>query len=633
MIDHDMRSARPLRKSPGFPRFIPLRYRFFFITASTLILILSVLAVTLSFLQTRTIRRQLEERGISIANSLAAASVADLLTYDYVALDRSANQAAQGPDILYVIFHDKEGRVAGFNGRAELQHQFLEDAISRNILAATSPIAQEVSLNDGRTPGMDIAIPVYPPGQQIRWGTVRVCLSMLSMQRQIRQTQWTIFIVGFVSILTGTFLSTWAARRITRPLAELVRGTQEAARGNLEQHITVKTGDEVEVLASNFAVMIQEILSHRSAMERQLYEIKRLQRYTDQLLTTMSDGLISVSFTKLISAVNPAAEQLLKASKHHIQKGDPIDEALTGFSELKQYIGQALADPDHCHPQEIHRQTAASDQVLLVGSSVLKDRNGQPQEVIINLHDITGLKQLEASVRQSERLAALGTLAAGMAHEIRNPLSTIKTFVQLLPRKVENPGFLDKFQRTVPRELERINQLVQELLDLSRVPKYHFKMIDVQSILMQTFESIGGDMHGNRIDFQCDIAADVPPVRADADQLFKAFRNILTNAIQAMPDGGRLNVEGFISIENSRAENQVHPSDCLTLIFRDTGVGIEPGEIQQIFNPFFTTKDMGTGLGLAITHKVISEHGGQIEVISRVGKGTQFRIRLPLSAH
>ena len=633
MIDNIRFSVTSPRRGQDIPKFIPLRYRFIFITTSTLFLILSILAVSLSFVQSRNIRQQLEQRGISIAQSLAAASIADLMTYDYISLDRSANQAAQDPGILYVIFHDKEGRVAGFNGKAELQHKFLEDAISQNILSASSVIIQKVWLNDGGTPGLDIAVPVFPPGQQFRWGTVRVCLSMVPMQRQIRQTQWTIFVIGFLAISVGTFLSIWAARRITRPLAKLVRGTQEAAKGNLKQHFKVETGDEVEVLASNFSVMIQEILSHRSEMERQLREIKRLQRYTDQLLTTMADGLISVSMNRTVSTMNPAAQRLLETDHRHIQQGDSLDDVLAEFTELKQYIDRLLTDPAQHRPYEIYRQCGEEDQVLLVGSSVLSDRGGQPQEVIINLHDITSLKQLEASVRQSERLAALGTLAAGMAHEIRNPLSTIKTFVQLLPRKVERPSFLTKFQRTVPRELERINQLVQELLELSRLPKFKYQLVDIHSILTQTLEMVGDELRAHRIDFECDIAKDVPHLRADADQLFKAFCNVLTNAIQAMPDGGRLYVKGFLKVEESRVEKQVNTHKWLNLIFRDTGAGIESEVIHQIFNPFFTTKDMGTGLGLAITHKVIAEHGGKIDVTSQVGKGTQFCIRLPLTPY
>jgi two-component system sensor histidine kinase AtoS len=127
------------------PQFIPLRYRFIFTTSCMLVFLLGSLALIIGFLQSRTIRSQLEGRGLSIAQSLAAASISNLLTYNYVALERLANQAALDPEIIQVIFHDKEGRVAGFNGRADLQNTFLDDTVSRKALATRQPLIQEIS--------------------------------------------------------------------------------------------------------------------------------------------------------------------------------------------------------------------------------------------------------------------------------------------------------------------------------------------------------------------------------------------------------------------------------------------------------------------------------------------------------
>jgi two-component system sensor histidine kinase AtoS len=289
------------------PRFIPLRYRFIFMISCMLVFLLGSLALIIGFLQSRTIRSQLEGRGLSIAQSLAATSIADLLTYNYVALERSANQAADDPDIISVIFHDKEGRVAGFSGRSDLQNTILDDEITRRALATPRPLVQEVSLKSDKSKGLDIAVPVFPHGVTDRWGTVRVRLSLVSMYQQIRQIQWIILAVGLIALAFGTLMSILAARRITQPLANLVQGTQQAAQGNLNQNIGVRTGDEVEVLAANFTTMIQEILAHREQLEQQLEEIKRLQHYTEKLLTSMGDGLLSVDMQGQVSTINPAA--------------------------------------------------------------------------------------------------------------------------------------------------------------------------------------------------------------------------------------------------------------------------------------------------------------------------------------
>jgi two-component system sensor histidine kinase AtoS len=160
------------------PQFIPLRYRFIFTTSCMLVFLLGSLALIIGFLQSRTIRSQLEGRGLSIAQSLAAASISNLLTYNYVALERLANQAALDPEIIQVIFHDKEGRVAGFNGRADLQNTFLDDTVSRKALATRQPLIQEISKESDKVKGLDISVPVFPPGMTVRWGTVRVRLSL-----------------------------------------------------------------------------------------------------------------------------------------------------------------------------------------------------------------------------------------------------------------------------------------------------------------------------------------------------------------------------------------------------------------------------------------------------------------------
>jgi signal transduction histidine kinase len=298
---------------------------------------------------------------------------------------------------------------------------------------------------------------------------------------------------------------------------------------------------------------------------------------------------------------------------------------------LDRYVVEVIANPGDRQPQEIQLPGKNETRSLVVSCSLLKNRKDQPQEIILNLHDITTLKKLEASMRQAERLAALGTLAAGMAHEIRNPLSSIKTFVQLLPQKIEKSGFLEKFQRTVPRELNRINDLVEDLLDLARIPKYIFQNTNLKILLEQALEATDADLQAWHIQCRCLIADDLPPVRADASQLARAFHNLIRNAIQAMPQGGQLHIQAsFHRSDPSQAVDGIAGVGRVSVVFQDTGPGISVAELENIFNPFFTTKDKGTGLGLAITHKVITEHNGQIEVASTLGQGSQFIVHLPV---
>ena len=597
-----------------------------------LILLLGILAVVLGLIQSRTIRDQIEQRGLGVAQSLAAASMADLTTYNYVALERSANQAAQNPDIEYVIIHDKEGRVAGYSGRPDLQNKLLTDDLSQKANAATQPFIQEGRFSSRKIDVLDIAAPVFLSETGNRWGTIRLGLSLAPMHKQIRLTQWIILLVGLMALAFGILVSIWAAKRVTYPLGNLVHATVEAAQGNLSQEISVRTGDEVEILASNFTTMIQEILDHRAQLEKQLVEIKRLHRHTEKVLTTMKDGLLSVDMGGRVATVNPAVHEILDISANRLKQGVLLSEVLAEDSDLYSYIRDTL-HRSAAATAEIHFGSEEARKDILIGSSLLADEAGKPQEVILNLHDITELKKLELRVRQAERMAALGTLAAGLSHEIRNPLSAIKTFVQLLPRKLNKPGFMEKFQRTVPREINRINQLIEDLLDLARPPKYQFSKTNIGRLLKETIDFMGPELQAHNIRCITKLPGDLPQIRADSAQLIKAFQNLIQNAAQAMQTDGQLTIEAFVEEEGKDPLYRFSPerrNSSVIVSFHDTGPGIPEELVKNIFNPFFTTKDKGTGLGLAITHKVITEHNGHIEAASDGRSGTRFTIDLPI---
>lgn len=662
------------------PRFIPLHYRVIFIISCMLIIILSILALLMGRMQNRTMSRQIKERGESIAQSLAVAATADLVNYNYITLEQLANQSVQDPEIIYLIIHDKEGKVAAYSRRPDQQGKMLEDPVSLNALSAGKIVVQRVSIG-GDLLGLETAVPVYLASAGERWGTIRVCLSLAPLRLQLRQTLWIILMVGLVSLICGIVVSIWGAGRITRPLGNLVQATIKAAKGDLDQNIQVPTADEVEILADNFSTMIRKIRDHQTRQEEQLAEIKRLQHYTEKLLTCMYDGLLSVDVKGRVAAINPTARSMLGITVDSTVNGKKIDVILKDNSPLRGFIHNRLNNPHLRDQQEMRMGNQADVLTLLVGTSVLLNDQGHPQEIIFNFHDISALKKLETRMRHAERMAALGTLAAGMAHEIRNPLSAIKTFVQLLPRKIDKPGFLDKFNRTVPRETERINLLIDELLELSRVPRYRFALTDISLLLKQTISTFELGLQQKNIECQFHIQNQLPMIWADANQLVKAFNNLSRNAAQAMPTGGTLVIEsvfnnpdassllhtnwppGMIELaQNSEnptgnetrepapassldvnsdygnpsallAQAEYWPEGSITISFKDSGKGIPRKNLKNIFNPFFTTKESGTGLGLAITHKVITEHGGQIQVESGEGKGCCFNIELPVQRH
>ncbi len=246
---------------------------------------------------------------------------------------------------------------------------------------------------------------------------------------------------GVIALGAGILISNWTAQRVTRPLEKLAATTMDAAKQDLTLQISAGTRDEVEILASNFSFMIQEILAQKQKLEEQLQEIRRLQQYTEKVLVTMGDGLLAIDMEARVTTVNPAARRILELPVDHSIRLKPVWDLMDPESQMAGYVREVLADPSVEKQRELGSHTGKNEPVILVNAGVLETRHKDSREIIFSLTDITALKRLEAQVRQAQRLADLGALAAGMAHEIRNPLSAIKTFVALLPRKLENPDF------------------------------------------------------------------------------------------------------------------------------------------------------------------------------------------------
>jgi len=224
---------------------------------------------------------------------------------------------------------------------------------------------------------------------------------------------------------------------------------------------------------------------------------------------------------------------------------------------------------------------------------------------------------LRREVAQGEKHKAVATLASGIAHEIRNPLTSLKTFFEYYPKKKNDPAFMAKFNRIATQEFGRIENLVQQLLDFARPSPANFQPTDIHRLIEDTLSLIEGKLHDRKIHLARNLTTDPRPLTTDPNKLKQALLNIFLNAIEAMPNGGNLLISTSLHVSH------------FTIHVSDTGPGITPEDLKHIFDPFFSRKDGGTGLGLAITQGIIEEHGGTIEVKSTMGKGTEIIIKLP----
>jgi signal transduction histidine kinase len=241
-----------------------------------------------------------------------------------------------------------------------------------------------------------------------------------------------------------------------------------------------------------------------------------------------------------------------------------------------------------------------------------------------NLYD--SLKKSQTIIRRADRLASLGTLIASLAHEIRNPLVSIKTFTQLLPERIEDEEFRNYFLKVASGEIDRLTGLINELLGFARPSEPRLEGEDVNALIDKMEVLIATEARKKDVTLHKNYALNLPQVRIDAEQIKQVLLNILLNAIQAIRGEGRIWIETRV-VQVPLVEK---PEPFIQIEVRDTGVGIPQENLERIFDPFFSTRPEGSGLGLAISHQIIHDHRGFITVESEVGKGTSFKIHLPL---
>lgn len=248
---------------------------------------------------------------------------------------------------------------------------------------------------------------------------------------------------------------------------------------------------------------------------------------------------------------------------------------------------------------------------------------GYSAVAIENARLFENVKKMKMSLRRSDRLASLGTLTAGLAHEIRNPLVSVHTFLQLLPERYDDEEFRTQFHALACDEIARLNMLMEELLAFAKPSEPNLRLTNLNETVDKMLILVGSQCKKKGIEVTRDFSDNVPDVVMDREQLKQVLMNLFLNAVQAMPAGGTLEVR-TVSLASSGK------TDFVQIEVKDTGVGIQEKNIGNLFNPFFTTKEQGTGLGLAIAHQIIREHRGFIDVESKEGCGASFFITLPV---
>jgi two-component system, NtrC family, sensor histidine kinase HydH len=344
--------------------------------------------------------------------------------------------------------------------------------------------------------------------------------------------------------------------------------------------------------------------------------LARMKAFSDSLVEHMPLGLVAVDPAGLIMAFNDAAEALLGCSARDVL-GKPVAEVIpAGCCDLIRTLGtdKIIMEKEHEYPVSEGRSI-----LLDAIAMALRDDEGVFMGHVILLRDLTELQHLRGEVERSRRLASIGSLAAGVAHEIRNPLSSIKGFATYFRERFsENPEDL-KVAGIMVEEVDRLNRVVGQLLDLSRPMTLARKTEPILPVVQHAIKMVEAEAHKKGISIRSDLAANMPALPFDSDRMTQVFLNLFLNASAAMEPGG------VLSVRLSRQDDRT-----LRVDVSDTGKGISKEDLPRIFDPYFTTRPSGTGLGLAIVHRIIEAHDGEIRVESEPGKGTTFTVFMRL---
>ncbi|HEY2990078.1 MAG TPA: ATP-binding protein [Candidatus Binatia bacterium] len=348
----------------------------------------------------------------------------------------------------------------------------------------------------------------------------------------------------------------------------------------------------------------------------------------ENILTSLEDGVVLVDRQGKVSFFNQAAEVLTDLPESYALRQDyatvfgktPWLVEMVKKSEPPDQIG-SRGEGDLAKPRG--RRVPVSLTV-----SPLQDRYGRFLGSILLLRDLTHRKELEEDLKRADRLVLLGTLAAGLAHEIKNPLGGIKGAAQLLKREVNTNPSLLQYADIVVREVDRVNRLIEQLLDLSRPATLHLDALNIHEILDEVLLLQCEAVANGGVNVRKNFDPSLPPIRGDRAQLTQVFLNLVKNAIQAMNGRGTLRVTTRIETDFHIREQGKERGKFIWVDIEDDGPGIKEEDLPHIFAPFFSTKNNGTGLGLSICYRLIKEHGGVIRVESREGAGASFKVSL-----
>jgi len=363
---------------------------------------------------------------------------------------------------------------------------------------------------------------------------------------------------------------------------------------------------------------------HYDSIRRTLEEVKGLARH---ILESIPTGVLTINRNGQVTAVNPSAVVTLKRSTEELL-GQSYEQMFPEGDMIRIVLDGALHSDRHVDHHDMPYRTGDQTRTIRLTTADLTGDDGQPAGVIVLLKDVTELLDLERRVRVADKLAGLHTLSAGVAHELRNPLSAIDLNLHLLEEELRGSSqpssTLDKYLHVLNAETRRLSAILDNFMRFARPGALRLHAVDTKRLLSHIMSLLQYEAQDRRIQLITKTSENLPALMGDETEISQVLVNVIVNAFQAMPNGGVCHViaRGIRTDEKEWVE----------LTVQDNGVGIKEAELSRLFEPFYTTKTAGSGLGLAIAYRIVQDHEGTIQVTSTPDLGTTVVIKLPAAS-
>ncbi|RJE85688.1 PAS domain S-box protein [Paenibacillus sp. 1011MAR3C5] len=424
----------------------------------------------------------------------------------------------------------------------------------------------------------------------------------------------------YTLMYTGLFLLLmivviyWLVGIMIRPLKDILWKVNEVSSVRFHKPIQIKRKDEFGLLALKINAMSQNLSIYMNKLRKAFEENRRMKEHLESFINHSNDAIHLMDLEGKVIQVNRAFEQLFGYEEAEVlgKRYPTIPE--THRMEKRQMIGLLLAGKK-LPAQETVRVTRTGEVIpVSVTVSPIRDSDGTIRAFASTCRDMRSRNRMEELLRRSEKLTTVGQLAAGVAHEIRNPLTTLRGFLQL---QLQSKSLNLSHVTLMLSELDRINLIVGEFLILAKPQATKFVSKDVRDVLQDVLRFLDSEAHLHNIVFRTVITEEPCLISCEENQLKQVFINLLKNGIEAMPQGGPIH----ISIQKK--------SGSIAISITDEGVGIPEEMISKIGDPFFTGKETGTGLGIMVSQRIINSHQGTLDIQSQVNVGTSVKVTLP----